>query len=210
MDVSGWKVIGIGAIRHAPWNYKQTGEKADVAKAKVKAAIRKRGQIVNVIVRPLGDGIYEMVNGNHRLDAFIEEGIKECMTFDLGECSQETAEMIALETNELNIPADDLKLGALLKHVAAVTPVAEMAVTLPYGSAQIESYIKAVDFSWDQYKKNEDDDKDDDTEPGPSRQSLVALKLPADIAEAFKVQLKRWPSDADAIRLCVDFLNGLR
>lgn len=205
----GWKLIAVDAIRHAPWNYKQTGEAADVAKAKVKAAIRKRGQIVNVIVRHLPDGLFEMVNGNHRLDAFIEEGIKECMAFDLGECSQETAEMIAMETNELNIPADDLKLGALLKHVAAVTPVAEMAVTLPYESAQIESYIKAVDFDWGQYKKKDDED-DDEKEPGPSRQSLVALKLPADVAEAFKMQLKRWPSDADAIRLCVDHLNSLR
>lgn len=207
--------IPVSQLVHAPWNYKQTGERADKAKAKVRAAIRKRGQIVNLIVREIGltadnETLYEVVNGNHRLDAFKEEGIESAVCCNLGrDVSQATAEMIALETNELNIEPDELKLAQLIKRVAETTPLDEMIQTLPYEAPEIENYIKSVDFSWQNFKDENPPEPQQGDDPAPKNRQMIVLNLPIELAEKFKNQLARFPTDADAIEHCAAHLSTI-
>lgn len=216
VDVTRFVAIPVSQLVPAPWNYKKTGEVVEPAKAKIRRAIRKRGQVVNLIVREIAEDRYEVVNGNHRLEVFVEEGVEQAICCNMGTIDQATAEMIALETNELNVEADVLKLGGLLRHVLETVPLEEMTETLPYDVPTIENHVKAVDFNWDDYREQPapvDDEKKDDAPPADggeeNNRGMIALMLPADLATALKAQLKRWPTDADAIRLAVEHLSSL-
>lgn len=96
--------IPIEKIVKATWNYKYDNSEL---KEKLKVNIAKNGQIENIIVRTIGDDLFEIVNGNHRYDAFIELGIKEVVCFNVGKISLAQAQQIAIETNETRFESDN-------------------------------------------------------------------------------------------------------
>lgn len=155
-----WLQLPVSSLVSAPWNYKKkSGEEVEEAKLKVRAALHKRGQIVNLIVREMPDSLFEVVNGNHRLEVFLEDGVEKAMCFNLGEVTQDQAEMIALETNELNVPADKYQLGKLLERVTSVVPIVQAAETLPYTVAEIRDLTLEAQLKDEQIARG--DDKDD-------------------------------------------------
>lgn len=129
--------IPIADLIKASWNYKTD----DPAKAKIlKANIQRNGQIENILVRDIGDK-FEVVNGNHRLDAMIELGIPEAICYNLGGISDEQAYRIAVETNETRFDSDPDKLGALLSGLMDSFDVSELLETIPFSVDDIEGMI---------------------------------------------------------------------
>ena len=111
----GYVQIPIAKLRKAPWNYKTEDA---VKSEKLKQNIINNGQIENIIVREL-DGVYEVVNGNHRYDVFIDEDVNilKPMCFNLGDITAKQAKQIALETNETKFGIDYNILGDVLKDI---------------------------------------------------------------------------------------------
>ena len=144
-----WKWVAVSQLRMAPWNYKETeGPRVQETKKKLITAMEKRGVILNLLVRPIGveSGypVYEVVNGNHRLEIFLEKKILEAMCVDLGKISQQEAELIALETNELQFDSDPLKLASLVRDVGSIFSNDVIVQTTPYDLVSVEAYTRAL------------------------------------------------------------------
>jgi DNA modification methylase len=144
-----WKWVAVSQLRMAPWNYKETeGRKVVETKKKLVSAMEKRGVILNLLVRPIGveSGypVYEVVNGNHRLEIFHEKKILEAMCVDLGEISQQEAELIALETNELQFDSDPLKLASLIRDVGSIYSDDVIVETAPYTLVEVKGYTREL------------------------------------------------------------------
>jgi ParB-like chromosome segregation protein Spo0J len=76
-----YQKIKISSLELAPWNYKEDDAKLQ---AKLVKNIQSNGQVENIVVREIGEGKYEVVNGNHRLKAFREIGLSTVMAYNLG------------------------------------------------------------------------------------------------------------------------------
>lgn len=173
-DLSRYKVLPVQDLVKASWNYK-TDDPALLEK--LKANIKRNGQVENIIVRKLATGFYEVVNGNHRLDAITSLAIPEVVVFDLGIVSDAQARRIAVETNETKFETDHQKLAVVLGEILDDFPDMEEALSsLPYSPEDIENFNKILCFNWDEYAQDktgadpQDDDKD---APSPIKEPVA-------------------------------------
>lgn len=149
-DLKRFKLIALDKLVKASWNYKTDDE--EKAK-KLKANIKRNGQIENLIVRELDTGFFEVANGNHRLDVFEELEMTHAVCYDLGQISAAEAKRIAIETNETRFRTDQLELAALLKELSGEFDINELETTLPYTHDELDGFLKLLDFDWNQYGK---------------------------------------------------------
>lgn len=148
MELTGtnFKTIELNKLKKADWNYKENDA---VLQIKLEENIRANGQLENIIVRKLDDEFYEIVNGNHRYDAFKECNIQEVIVCDMGKISLEKAQLIALATNETKFKLNDSKLFEILKTISSEIPIMDMAKILPWDESLITDKIAMLDFSFD-------------------------------------------------------------
>lgn len=130
--------IQIEKLCKAPWNYKV--EDAEL-QAKLEENIKRNGQLETVLVRSLGDGLYEVINGNHRLSAFQNAGIKKVMCYVVDGLSVEKAKRLAIELNETRFKADPKKMAELMAGLLLEYSATDLGDTMPFSKAQLESYI---------------------------------------------------------------------
>jgi hypothetical protein len=64
---SNYKIFPRDILIKADWNYKEEDE---FISDKLVNNMKRNGQIENIHVRKLNTGFYEVINGNHRLDAY--------------------------------------------------------------------------------------------------------------------------------------------
>ena len=107
----GFIRLPINMLVKAEWNYKTNDESKA---SKLAANIKRNGQVENIIVRQISKAKYEIVNGNHRLDAFVSAAIDEPMVFNLGKISLAEAQRVAIETNETRFENDHIKLAEII------------------------------------------------------------------------------------------------
>lgn len=205
MIVRDYVTLQVTQLHKAAWNYKDDD---DLVKDKLKEAIKRNGQLVNIIVRESEstDGCFEIVNGNHRLDAFTELGITECIAVNLGKISQAEAIRIGIETNELEFAVNDARLAAALKEIASSVDMTELLKTMPYDQATIEQYLMLADGTTPSFQSVEDlEQKGSDS----SARLTLTFKLDAEDAEAWEnwkdVAAEKLESktDLDAFRIAV-------
>lgn len=147
----GWQDVDLSILIKADWNYK--GE--DQAKTeKLKANIKKNGQVENLLIREMPEGKYEVVNGNHRLDVMNDLKLKKAHVYNFGKISDNAAKRIAIETNETRFETDNLKLAGLIKELATDFTVEELETTMPFNAEEIDNFAKLTDFDWERYGKN--------------------------------------------------------
>lgn len=133
-----YQKIKISSLELAPWNYKEDDAKLQ---AKLVKNIQSNGQVENIVVREIGEGKYEVVNGNHRLKAFREIGLSTVMAYNLGRITDEKAKRIAVELNETRFGIDVEKHKSLLASLFDEFDASDLLGTLPYDEAELESYL---------------------------------------------------------------------
>jgi len=154
----GFIEFGIDKLVKADWNYKT--EDLDKSE-KLKANIKRNGQVENILIRELDTGFFEVVNGNHRLDVFKDLGLKKVMCYNLGSISEQQAMRIAIETNETRFESDSIILGERIKELTKEFELEDLVSTLPYTEKEIENFKTLTDFDWEQYADKEIDTFDD-------------------------------------------------
>ena len=214
-DVKNFKLVDINKLIKAPWNYKE--EDAE-QQEKLENSIKKWGQVENIIVRDLGNGTFEVANGNHRIEAFKKLNFKKVFVYDLGRISMEEAALLATSTNENKFKFSEAKLSELLKTVSAKVSIQDMVDVLPWDETMVNDYIKVSDFDFAQFEKAtpssmisntkidyktesmehevsvKDLDSESKTQYSPVKgenEQYQYLKLPVDSYISFEAQLKR-------------------
>lgn len=149
---SNYKLFPRGILIKADWNYKEEDE---FTSEKLVNNMKRNGQIENIHVRKLATGFYEVINGNHRLDACDVIGKEFLICYDHGEISLAEAQLITLETNETKFKANEEKLFGILQNLKLEFDLEDLEFTLPYDEDFLNS---AFDFKFDGIDSSEDAD----------------------------------------------------
>jgi ParB family transcriptional regulator, chromosome partitioning protein len=76
--------LGLHQLREAPWNPNRMGED-DLAR--LRNSMQKYGLVQNLVVRPVGPDLYEVLSGNQRLKIIRKAGIQNvpCLVIEVDE-----------------------------------------------------------------------------------------------------------------------------
>ena len=166
-------------LRKAPWNYKE--EDADMT-AKLIANFKRNGQLLNLNCRTLvgqttDDGLqlYEIGDGNHRLDVLYGADLPHAWIFDHGDVSEEELVRLAIEINETRFDTNYMKLGALLKLGVARFGMEDLAETQPFDAERIQALIDLKKWRWPDEDPHEPEDPSADP---PSEWYNMTLTMP--------------------------------
>jgi len=152
-----FRLAPLNTLITAVWNYKENSEEM---KEKLKTNIKLNGFVQNLVVRKLGDK-YEVVDGNHRLEALLEMKYKEVQVCDVGVITDKQAYILSINLNETKFENDEWKLANLIKDLSQDMEVEELENILPFGLGNIESMISTADIDWEnlEVKDIEETDK---------------------------------------------------
>lgn len=206
-----WKNTAVDKLIHADWNYKVDD---DDMTTKLVANIKRNGQVESILVRNMPDGVFEVVNGNHRLVAFQQLGIKEVMCFHLGDIDLKAAQRLAIEVNETGFDASYPALAKLVRDIAGGDDftddsLADLAETLPFHHDQLNHFVNLADVNWEQqYGEPEGD--------GTSLRKAPPVKLTEEQRVIFNRACAKIREDDRDISegrclelICADFLAGV-
>lgn len=177
--IENYKLVPIEQLVHAEWNYKQN---SDEMTAKLVANMTRNGQVENLLVRKLKDGKYEVVNGNHRMDALKQIGCTKAVCYDLGTISDEEAYRISIETNETKFAVDQVQLAKLIGDITKAIPVEDLVATFPYNADEIENYLKMNTFNWEDFNKPSDVSETDVEQQG----KVISFQCEPKVVEAWE------------------------
>lgn len=131
------------AIRPNPWNPNRLeGEKYK----KLADAIRERGFLAPILVRPAGDR-FEIIDGEHRFRIARELGLS-LIPAVVTELSDLEARIKTLQLNGLRGENDPDRLAALLEELSRKTSPENLSRVLPWSSPEIQAML-------DQARKNQ-------------------------------------------------------
>ena len=142
--------IEIGKLTKAEWNYKEDDA---LTESKLIENLRKNGQVENIIVRETDKGMYEVVNGNHRLKAYQTLGYKKVLCYNLGKVNLLQAKQIAIETNETRFAPDRIKLAERVTELAEEFGSADIAATMPFSEKDISNLQSVLTYDWNDKAK---------------------------------------------------------
>ena len=119
--------LPIDQLREAPWN---PNEMDPGMMARLRESIARFGVVENLVVRPIGNGHFEVIGGNHRLRVLLEAGfvMVPCFVVKLDDAR---ARLLAQALNRIS-GTDDLGLKAeVVKEILAQLPEEEIVGLLP-------------------------------------------------------------------------------
>lgn len=139
---SNYVIIPLDKIVKASWNYKDEDEEKS---EKLSNNLERNGQLENIIVRELEDGMFEVGNGNHRLDEYEKKGWGYAIAYNCGKISESEMKRIAIETNETKFPIIRPKLGGILAELN--NEFDDLELTMPFLEAEMESYLMIAEMN---------------------------------------------------------------
>ena len=127
--------IPLNKLVEAPWNPNQLDP---AMLARLTESISRYGLVQNLVVRPLGDGTYEVLSGNQRLQVLRERGheVVPCVVVELDDAP---ARLLAQALNRVH-GEDDLGLRAeLVREVLDKLSQEEVLSLLPETAESLSS-----------------------------------------------------------------------
>lgn len=158
--IDRYVTIPVGKLVKAEWNYKE--EDAALSE-KLYANISKNGQLENIIVRELDNGLYEIVNGNHRYDVLKRAGYSTVVAYNLGTITESQAQLIAIETNETKFETDNFKLSKLIDSIIKTSDVTafDLTQTTAFSAREIDALLRLVNYNPEEVEHNKRQTYDD-------------------------------------------------
>lgn len=144
-----YKLIPFKLLVKADWNYKVDN---DNLKGKLIENLKRNGQVVNTLVRELDTGYYEVIDGNHRYDAFADMKVDYVLCFDFGRLSDASAKRIAVEINETRFESDNIKLAETMADISTEYSLEELEVSIPFTLSELENFGDMLEFDWENVK----------------------------------------------------------
>ena len=187
--------VPLSKIDKAPWNYKEDDPRL---MRKLVSNFRRNGQLETVILREMPKGRYEMVNGNHRLDAMREIGDETVVGYNLGKVSEATARRVAVETNETKFASNDALLSKVINEILGEYDADELVGTLPYTAAELDDLRKLHEFSLDNFRNDLQLQIDKKEGAGDDGDALPIQKSVIRVLPEFLESIKQQAAEQDA------------
>lgn len=108
--------VDTGNLRPNPWNTNSVGTQNF---EKLKTSIQKLGFFKPILVRELVDGTFQILGGEHRWRAAIEQGMPTVPVISVGKISDVVAKQMSLVDNERYGEDDQLALQHLIEEIQA-------------------------------------------------------------------------------------------
>jgi hypothetical protein len=138
--------IPVAKLVKADWNYKEDDE---FRAAQLQENLKRNGQIVNIVVRKLSTGYYEVLDGNHRLDAIKGLGWASAFCYDLGVVSDARARRISVEINETRFTTNIVRLAEVIGEIKEEFSLDDLLTTLPFTPEELEAFAEMKKFDWE-------------------------------------------------------------
>jgi hypothetical protein len=150
--------IDIKDLHKADWNYKTDGTDEQIEK--LINSINQDKSVGVLAVRETEDG-FEVIDGNHRLEAVSRMKWEEVPCENFGLITKATAITIARRRNHQWFEDDLLSYSDIFKNdVLQEYSLDDLEKFMPDTKAEMMSIAELTDFDWDQFERN--DDLDDD------------------------------------------------
>jgi len=162
VNLDKFVLIEVSKLTKAPWNYKEEDE---ALQEKLKESIKRLGQVENIQIRELDTGFYEVIDGNHRLDAFKALKLEKVVAYNHGKISLAEAKACSYQSNQFHFKTDAIKQAETIKDILAFYTLEEAQKFLPHTQDELEGYKKLLDFDWNQYDNDEKEPKNKEKEP---------------------------------------------
>jgi hypothetical protein len=171
-------IIKINDLIPADWNYKSDGTDEQIET--LCNSIKEDKSAGVPAVRHLGDK-FEVIDGNHRLEALKRLKWKEVPCENFGDISKATAIVIARRRNHKWFEDNVLKLSGLFKgEVVKEYTIDHLEKIMPDTREEIEALITLTDFDWNQFNTS-----DENTEIEEQFKTLT-IKLPENVLELWE------------------------
>jgi len=121
--------------------------------ARLRKSIQRYGVVENLVVRPLGDGIYEVLSGNQRLKVLMELGVETapCVVVELDDAQ---ARLLAQALNRIQ-GEDNLGLRAeAVRTILTSIPEADLLGLLPETAASLTALASMGQQTMSEYLEN--------------------------------------------------------
>jgi len=182
--------IDISDLIRADWNYKTDGSPEQIAK--LMESIKEDRSAGVLAVREL-DGKFEVIDGNHRLEAVLRVGWGKVPCENFGKISKAKAITIARRRNHKWFADDVLKYAELFRNdVLAEINMDDLERYMPDTREEMENLSKLLDFDWSQFRK-EDQGGDEDAAMGKK----LVLELPEETYNLWLKWKERYQSYVD-------------
>lgn len=187
--------VGVGLLRPNPWNTNTVGA---ANFEKLKTSIDRLGFFKPVLVREVAGGFYEILGGEHRWRATVEQGRETIAINSVGKIDDVLAKQMSLVDNERYGEDDDLALQRLIE---------ELQTSLDYNFSEIipiddellatVSRESAADFEKLEELLAESDEEELPKDPREKKERLgvdhqtMRFKVSYDVAESVTTIINR-------------------
>lgn len=142
--------LDITKIGEASWN---PNEMDEPMLARLRGSIIRYGLVENLVVRPVGNELHEVLSGNHRLRVLKELGFNSapCIVVNIDDGH---ARLLSQALNRIH-GEDDLGLRAeLVRKVLETVPEAEITAVLPETTATLDAIASLGQADLKRYLEN--------------------------------------------------------
>lgn len=137
------RILHKSSLSANPWN---PNRMTQAMRAKLVESIHEYGMVDPLTVRPIDDDLagqhYEILDGEHRFNVAVDEGIDKFDCIEIEGLTEAQARKLTIVMNELHGQADPGKLGDLLADILDMTGLAELKIALPYDDSVLAGYLK--------------------------------------------------------------------
>lgn len=119
--------LPVGSLTPADWN---PNEMVDSMRDRLRGSLDRFGLVLPLVVRSIGENVYEVISGNQRLEVLLEAGYEAvpCIVVDANDTE---ARLLSQALNNIH-GHDDLGMKAeLVREVLRVLPLSDVLKVLP-------------------------------------------------------------------------------
>jgi ParB family chromosome partitioning protein len=176
------KLIPIEQLLPNPWNPNKTSTRVDEA---IRESIGTHGFIIPIVVRPhpTNDFFFQVVDGEHRLEAAQEMGL-DSIPAEVVSLNDAEAKKFTIIANETRGKAEPVALAELLEEIQNESD--SPLLGLPYYEKEIQQMMAEAQRLMDEPLYSLET---------PQSEFRVVLRYPSKGGEDFKHELKKWISE---------------